>query len=299
MKKKNHAVEFYVSYFPLFEFSFSHKTRKTTLDKVIYNATYEHSEKTLTLYHQPDEPTLTIGGDTPSDKRYAISVNDKAWKIFSENATFEEINPRVIAFATPDFYLNYLERDKIKPLPDFPDDFQHLQDCYEQHLQALRDNQDYFITSRKNIGFDRAITALMQVLWSANWHKNKEEREKARELLIDNLIPSHKVHKMKSLPHYKILIPMREVMNKLAEHLSKKYKCYLPGTNISDLLDWAKDNDLRIHAIADKDRSMNSINQLMKKPHDYVNRFMAARYGISIRTLKSSFKSSIFNRNIY
>ena len=120
-------------------------------------------------------------------------------------------------------------------------------------MQALRDTQDWYIGAlRKDRGFHDAIMIFMRVLHAARWHHDKNERRKAQELLIYNLIPEHKEHKTGLLPHYKILVPMREILFKLAKHLSRKCKTdYLKGENLNNVavfkefLTWAEENDLK------------------------------------------------------
>jgi hypothetical protein len=141
---------------------------------------------------------------------------------------------------------------------------------------------------------------LMRVLHAARWHIDKTERDAARNLLLDHLIPAHIEHKTGILPHYKILVPLREVLCRLAGHLSKKCKSeYLQGEDLhnpdvmENLMSWAKENDLRIFNIASE--SKEAVIQLIKTPANYANGFMAKHYHISIRTLKMSLTESIAN----
>jgi len=248
-----------------------------------------------------------------------------AWKIFCDHATFSEIvtpTSRTI-FQEPMYEL----RRSVEILPDYPCAPSFLSDSKKCHyetcpddvreapisrcsvflsyckkwLQALMDNQDYFMgTLRKEVGFNEAITAFMRVLHSARWHMDKEEKRAARELLIDNLIPEHKEHKTGLLPHYKILLPMRELLCNLAYHLSRKCKAdYLEGEDLNnvavlkELLTWAEENDLRIFNVAAE--CEKSVIQLIRTPAEYANSFMANHYHISIRTLKMSLKQSVAN----
>ncbi len=141
------------------------------------------------------------------------------------------------------------------------------------------------------------MTVFMRVLHAARWHIDKEEKETARNLLLDHLIPEHIDHKTGSLPHYKILVPIREVLCKLASHLSKKCKDeYLQGEDLNnqsvlkEFLSWAEETDLRIFNIASDSKA---IMQLIRTPAGYANSFMAKHYRISVRTLKVSLKESV------
>lgn len=95
-----------------------------------------------------------------------------------------------------------------------------------------------------------------------------------------------------------MLVPMRELLFKLAEHLSRKCKAdYLKGENLNNVavfkefLTWAEENDLRIFNIASECKTSGM--QLIRKPAEYANSFMANHYHISIRTLKMSLKQSV------
>lgn len=261
-----------------------------------------------------------------TEKTRVLGFEDAdAWKLFYDHATFEEIiTPTAeTIFDKPKYDL----RENVKILPDYPcTGFSPFHDkkcksteCPEEinntpiskcalyyeyckkWLQATRDNQDYFIHRlQKATGFNETIRVFMRVLHAARWHIDKEERETARNLLLDHLMPRHIVHKTGVLPHYKILIPMREVLCKLANHLSKKCKDeYLKGEDLNDpnvwkeLISWAEENDLRIFNIASD--SKEAIMQLIRTPTDYANSFMAKHYHISVRTLKTSLKKSLAN----
>ncbi len=248
-----------------------------------------------------------------------------AWKLFYDHATFEEImtptaitifdKPRYDLRETVEFLPSYpctgsfISGDKKCKFATCPDEIRDtpISRCriyYEyckKWLQATRDNQDYFIHRlEKEHGFDEAITIFMRVLHAARWHIDKKEREIARNLLLDHLIPTHIDHKSGFLPHYKILIPMREVLCRLASHLSKKCRSeYLQGEDLrnpdvmEELISWAEENDLRIFNIASE--SKEAVMQLIRAPANYANIFMAKHYHISVRTLKMSLTKSVAN----
>jgi hypothetical protein len=256
--------------------------------------------------------------------------DDDAWQIFSDHATFEEIvEPTFRSFmGKPLYELRELDHNiESDCLPRYPCIDSHifgpkkcshkscpygerisrcqlLSDYYKKWLQATRDNQDYLLPMKKDRGLDEAVQVLIRVLYAARWHMDKEEREAARELLIDNLIPDHKEHKTGLLPHYKILIPMRALLVRFATHLSKKCKTdYLKGEDLNDeavfkeLLIWAKENDLRIFNVASE--SKKAVMHLISKPAEYADSFLSRRYHISIRTLKDSLRSSVANMHSY
>jgi hypothetical protein len=251
--------------------------------------------------------------------------NDVAWKLFYDHATFDEImtptartifdKPRYDLRETVETLPNYpctgsfMSDDKACKLKTCPEEIMttpiskctHYYNYCKKWLQSTRDNQDYFIHRlKKESGFDEAMTIFMRVLHAARWHIDKKERETAKNLLLDHLIPLHVDHKTGLLPHYKILIPMREIIYKLASNLSKKCKYeYLQGEDLHDpdtmkyLISWAEENDLRIFNIASA--SKENIVQLIRTPADFANNFMAKHYNISIRTLKMSLKKSTAN----
>ena len=168
--------------------------------------------------------------------------NQDAWKLFYDHATFEEITAPTAEtiFDKPRYDLrenvdvlpsypctgSFLLHDKKCNFATCPDEInaapiskcQHYYEYCKKWLEATRDNQDYFIHRlRKESGFDEAMTIFMRVLHSARWHIDKKERETARNLLLDHLIPAHIDHKSGPLPHYKILIPIREVIYRLPD----------------------------------------------------------------------------------
>ncbi|MGD1151563.1 MAG: hypothetical protein ABR911_01615 [Syntrophales bacterium] len=363
MKKKeleSQQSDFKAFYFPSFLFSFSHKMPKVPSTCVEYRAKYNHWNKELTLYRtiwdDNRRKIATCGGEEKDDvtakgnlercydrckqpqntlnKCDACFIeensilgfeNEVAWKLFYDNATFEEIvtpDARTI-FDKPRYDLreavetlprypctgSIISHDKVCKLTTCPEEINatpiskcsHYYDYCKKWLHATRDNQDYFIHRlKKDTGFDEAMTILMRVLHAARWHIDKKERETARHLLLDHLIPLHIDHKTGFLPHYKILIPMREILCKLASNLSKKCKKeYLQGEDLRDpdimkyLISWAEENDLRIFNIASE--SKETIVRLIRTPADYANSFMAKHYNISIRTLKMSLKKSTAN----
>ena len=255
--------------------------------------------------------------------------NEEAWKLFYDHATFEKIiipTHRTI-FEKPRYDVFGHFSEQRETLPSYPctgslisdgpacklktcpeeilhtpiEGCKHYKEYCKKWLQASRDNQDYFISRlKKESGFDEAILIFMRVLHTARWHMNKKEREAARDLLLDHLIPAHIDHKTGILPHYKILVPLRAVLCKLASHLSKKCKSeYLQGEDLGNpevmenLIRWAEVNDLRIFNIASE--SKEAVMQLIKTPANYADGFMAKYYNISIRTLKMSLKNSVAN----
>ena len=362
MKKKtleSQQFDFKASYFPSFLFSFSHKTPKLPSTCLEYEAKYSHWNKELTLHRiiwdDNRRKSATYGGDEKDDvtakgrikrcydrcKQSQNTTNkcnacfietnsilgfekEVSWKLFYDNATFEEImtpDSRTI-FDKPRYDL----RESVEFLPSYPcidsiisnkackyktcpeeinytpiSKCSHYYNYCKKWLHATRDNQDYFIHRlKKDTGFDEAMTIFMRVLYAARWNIDKKERETARNLLLDHLIPLHVDHKTGLLPHYKILIPMREIIYRLASNLSKKCKDeYLKGEDLHDpdtmkyLISWAEENDLRIFNIASE--SKETIMQLIRTPSDYANSLMAKHYNISIRTLKMSLKKSTAN----
>ena len=248
-----------------------------------------------------------------------------AWNVFYNHATFEEIitpthqdifdKPKYDLIETREILPNYpctgslFSEDKACKLKTCPDEVnetpisgcKHYYEYCKKWLQATRDNQDYFVHRlKKEPGFDKSMMNFMRVLHAARWHIDKKERETARNLLLDHLIPAHIDHKTGILPHYKILVPLREVLCRLASHLSRKCKCeYLQGEDLSNadvmenLIRWAEENDLRIFNIASE--SKEAVMQLIKTPANYANGFMAKHYHISIRTLKMSLTQSVAN----
>lgn len=255
--------------------------------------------------------------------------HEDAWKLFYDHATFEElITPtHHTIFEKPRYDIFGLFSEQRETLPSYPctgslisdgpacklktcpeeilhtpiSGCKHYYKYCEKWLQATRDNQDYFVHRlKKESGFDDAIMIFMRVLYTARWHIDKKEREAARNLLLDHLIPAHVDHKTGILPHYKILVPLREVLCKLASHLSIKCKKeYLQGEDLrnpdvmENLIRWAKGNDLRIFNVASE--SKEAIMQLIQTPANYADGFMAKHYRISIRTLKTSLKNSTAN----
>ena len=251
--------------------------------------------------------------------------NEDAWKLFYDHATFEEIitpthhtifdKPRYDFCETREILPSYpctgsiFSKDTACKLETCPKEIittpiskcKYYYDYCKKWLHATRDNQDYFIHRlKKEHGFDEAIMTLMRVLHAARWHEDKEEREKARNLLLDHLIPAHIDHKTGILPHYKMLVPLREVLCRLANHMSRKCKReYLQGEDLrnpdvmENLVRWAEGNDLRIFKIASE--SKEAVMRLIKTPADYANGFMAKHYHISIRTLKMSLTNSVAN----
>jgi len=254
---------------------------------------------------------------------------EDAWKLFYDHATFEEIitptaNTRL---EKPRYDLYSLFGKERETLPRNPCVGSLFSDgpvcklatcpekiintpisgckCYYEYckkwLHASRDNQDYFVHRlKKESGFEEATMIFMRVLHSARWHVDKKERETARNLLLEHLIPTQIDHKTGTLPHYKILVPLREVLCQLAGHMSRKCKSeYLQGEDLGNpdvmenLIIWAEENDVRIFNIAFE--SKESVMHLIEKPADYANEFMARHYNISIRTLKKSLKSSVGN----
>lgn len=82
--------------------------------------------------------------------------------------------------------------------------------------------------------------------------------------------------------------------------MSRKLKDeYLQGEDVNnndvytELLNWARENDLRIFNIASASKA--DIVKLVKTPAEYANTFMARHFHISVRTLKMSLKESTGN----
>lgn len=196
----------------------------------------ERAERCYARCKQPKDATIKCNACFIEPTSIIGFEGNDAWKLFCDHATFEEIvmpTARTI-FDKPRYDL----RMDVEPLPRYPctgwimDDekvckrercpdeineaplsmCQYYREYAKKWLEATRDNQDYFIHRlRKENGFDEAMTNFMRVLYTARWHRDKTERETARNLLLDYLIPVHAEHKTGILPHYKFLVPMREL----------------------------------------------------------------------------------------
>lgn len=234
---------------------------------------------------------FSCDGTLEFDAGSYIDTGD-VWETFYTHATFREI------LRSQDEHLPYAANAK---LPEFTsprerftiEEFKaSLHEFYKHVLPVIADKPE-ILSSDSN-----AVLAIRHFLEMARYSIDPDKANEARNIIRDNLLPDFKKYKKHVLPLPEMLRLMRQLMVKLAGHLSgeciralKRNYSQLTKRDInndwggffSKILSWSKKNDGRIYEIS---QSKASLKKLVFKPSFYVDNLIQTYYKISPRTLK-------------